>query len=31
MYDTSVSGFLDVYVRMGDTDSFTGDELRCLG
>lgn len=26
MYDTSVSGFLDVYVHMGDTDSFTGDE-----
>jgi len=26
MYDTSVSGFLDIYVHMGDTDSFTGDE-----
>ena len=26
MYDTNVSGFLDMWVHMGDFDEFTGDE-----
>ena len=26
IYDTNVSGFLDMYVHMGDVDDFTGDE-----
>ena len=26
VYDTDVSGFIDVYVRKGDTDIFTGDD-----
>lgn len=26
IYDTNVSGFLDMWVQIGDTDEFTGDE-----